>query len=137
MIRQVGHVAYAVKDIEASRRFYCQGLGLEEAFQLYRDDGTLSIVYLKAGNGSFIELFPRPDFSPGDPNQVSYKHLCLHVDGLADMVAELKAKGIELTSDTKEGKDGNLQAWIRDPDGNRIELMQIAPNSKQAQAYGA
>jgi lactoylglutathione lyase len=134
MITQVGHVAFSVRDIEASRAFYCQGLGLEEAFQLHRDDGSLWIVYLKAGNGTFLELFPQPDFTPDNRPNISYKHVCLRVEGLESMVVGLKEKGIELTSDIQRGKDGNLQAWTRDPDGNRIELMEISPDSKQAAA---
>ncbi len=133
MITQVGHTAYAVNDMEAARRYYCDGLGLQEAFQLHKDDGTLWIVYLKTGNGTFIELFPTPGFQPNDAN-VSYKHLCLLVDDMEATVAEMKARGVEFTSEINRGKDGNTQAWTRDPDGNRIELMQIAPDSLQAQA---
>jgi lactoylglutathione lyase len=32
------------------------------------------------------------------------------------------------------GNDGNLQAWISDPDGNRIEFMELDPESKQRKA---
>ena len=32
------------------------------------------------------------------------------------------------------GADGNWQAWIEDPDGHRIELMQMMPDSLQAKA---
>ena len=133
MITQVGHAAYVVKDIEAARRYYCDGLGIEEAFQLHNDDGSLWIVYMNAGNGTFVELFPDPDFEPNDAN-VSYKHLCLLVDDIETTVAEMKSRGVEFTSGINQGKDGNSQAWTRDPDGNRIELMQIAPDSDQAKA---
>ena len=133
MITQVGHAAFGVSDIDAARRYYCEGLGLEEAFQLCRDDGSLWIVYLKVGAGTFIELFPEPDLEPCEAN-ASYKHLCLLVDDLETTVAELRSRGVGLTSEINRGKDGNLQAWTCDPDGNRIELMQIAPESEQARA---
>jgi len=133
MITQVGHTAYFVQDIEAARQYYCERLGLEEAFQLHKDDGTLWIVYLKAGKGTFIELFPTSGFEPSDAN-VSYRHLCLLVDDMEATVAEMKARGVKFTSEINQGKDGNTQAWTRDPDGNQIELMQIAPDSLQAQA---
>ena len=32
------------------------------------------------------------------------------------------------------GLDGNRQAWLEDPDGNRIELMEMAPDCLQYQA---
>ena len=33
--------------------------------------------------------------------------------------------------------DGNKQAWAKDPDGNRIELIQVAPDHNQALAVAA
>jgi lactoylglutathione lyase len=45
-----------------------------------------------------------------------------------------RARGVPLSQAKKVGPDGNLQAWIEDPDGNRIELMQMAPNGLQLQA---
>ena len=32
------------------------------------------------------------------------------------------------------GGDGNRQACIADPEGNRLELMEMSPTSKQAEA---
>jgi lactoylglutathione lyase len=34
----------------------------------------------------------------------------------------------------KTAVDGNRQAWLEDPDGNRIELMEMAEDSLQLQA---
>ncbi len=31
----------------------------------------------------------------------------------------------------KSGSDGNLQCWTHDPDGNRIEIMQMGKESLQ------
>ena len=45
-------------------------------------------------------------------------------------VKELRDKGIEV-SEPKLGKDRSWQAWITDPDGNRIELHDYNPDSKQ------
>jgi lactoylglutathione lyase len=41
---------------------------------------------------------------------------------------------VELTRPMKVGADNNRQTWIEDPDGHRIELMQMAPDSLQAAA---
>jgi lactoylglutathione lyase len=41
---------------------------------------------------------------------------------------------VTIHGEPKMGLDGNLQAWIRDPDGNVIELMQIADASPQWRA---
>jgi len=42
--------------------------------------------------------------------------------------------GIKLTAEKKMGADYNYQAWIEDPDGNRIELMQVVPKAMQLDA---
>jgi predicted enzyme related to lactoylglutathione lyase len=53
------------------------------------------------------------------------------VDDVAAAVKALRAKGVEVT-DPKMGTDHSWQAWLSDPDGNRIELHGYTPESKQA-----
>lgn len=132
MVTGIGHAAYGVSDLNASLRFYCEQLGLRKAFELHRDDGTLWIVYLYAGNRSFIELFPESEVPRQEGG--SYRHLCLIVDDMAATLRAMKIAGLEPLNPPSVGKDGNTQAWVRDPDGNPIELMQIAPDSDQARA---
>jgi catechol 2,3-dioxygenase-like lactoylglutathione lyase family enzyme len=59
-----------------------------------------------------------------------YKHFCLEVTGLAEVKAMLEARGVEV-SPIKTGLDHSLQAWIHDPDGNAIELMEYTHASLQ------
>lgn len=135
MITQLGHVAYSVSDLEASLDFYCAKLGLQEAFRLYHDDGSTWIVYLLVGQGGFIELFPGG--TPGAGRvEGSYRHLCLAVDDMAATLEDLRGRGLALEGEANRGKDGNVQFWLTDPDGNRIELMEIAAESLQAKAVG-
>jgi lactoylglutathione lyase len=129
MILGTGHTAYAVGDLEAALKFYVEQLGLEEAFRIDRPDGSLWIIYIYAGNGSFIELFPED--TPPDENKGSYKHLCLQVDDMNRTLQEMSERGIEPLGPSSVGMDGNTQAWFADPDGNKIELMQISPDSLQ------
>lgn len=133
MITHIGHAAYSVSDLDAALDFYCAKLGLPEAFRLFHDDGTPWIIYLLVGQGGFVELFPGGKLGAGNIDG-SYRHLCLAVDDMTATLAELRARGMELTGEANVGKDGNTQFWLTDPDGNRIELMQIAPDSLQAQA---
>lgn len=133
MIIGVGHAAYGVADIEASMRFYVDQLGLEKAFELRHDDGRLWIVYLYCGDGTFIELFPEDEIEEPRP-RASYKHLCLRVDDMSLTLDDLRQRGLRPLNPPSVGKDGNTQAWVRDPDGNPIELMQINPDSEQGRA---
>jgi len=49
-------------------------------------------------------------------------------------LAHLDQVGLPLLLPKKQAVDGNWQAWIEDPDGNRIELMQMMPGYLQFQA---
>jgi lactoylglutathione lyase len=133
-ITSIGHVAVRVKDIERSLAFYVGALGFEEMFRLDRD-GRLWIVYLRITDDQYLELFPDGvgERAP-DAEAVGLNHICLAVDDLDAVIARLAAKGVPLTRPKKVAIDRNAQAWIEDPDGHRIELMQLAPDSMQLEA---
>jgi lactoylglutathione lyase len=83
----------------------------------------------------FLELLPgaETDRAPGQgANGVN--HLCFAIEDLDATAAKWKADGVELTSEVKSGVDRNKGAWIEDPDGNRIELMEMAPDCIQYDA---
>ncbi len=82
-----------------------------------------------------LELFPdgvggrAPAFEA-----VALNHFCLQVDDIDAALAELAAKNVPLTQKKQMVVDRNNQAWIEDLDGNRIELMQMSPDSTQYEA---
>jgi lactoylglutathione lyase len=134
-ITALAHVAIRSKDVERSVAFYAGRLGFTEMMRLNFDDGRLMLVYLRITDTMFLELFPdaEGDRAPGKM-AVGINHFCLEVDDLEAVVARLAAADVPLTQPLKKGLDGNWQAWIEDPDGVRIELMQMMPDSAQAKA---
>ena len=128
MIKGIAHACYTVRDLDAAVAFYVGKLGLKPAFDFVRDNGERFGVYIHAGARNFIELFKGELAAPAKGQ--SYRHLCLEVDDLAAVVADLRARGVQIT-DAKLGSDHSWQAWITDPDGNRIELHQYTPESQQ------
>ena len=129
MITDLGHTAFGVHDLDAALAFYAH-LGLNESFRLHYPDGSLMLVYLHIGGDRFLELFPNGPEPDANRTQ-SFKHICLLTADLPAAVETLRAAGIAIEREPKEGLDGNLQAWIRDPDGNAIELMQLVDTSPQ------
>jgi catechol 2,3-dioxygenase-like lactoylglutathione lyase family enzyme len=129
MIKDLAHACYTVRDLETSLKFYRDTLGLERAFDFVNEKGERTGVYLKVGKRSFIELFLNKDTKPGNPGP--YQHICLEVDDIQKTVAEFRAKGLKVT-DPKLGKDNSWQAWITDPDENKIELHCYTATSWQA-----
>ena len=139
MITGIGHVAFRVSDLERALDFYCNKLGFREAFRLERDGQPSPwIVYLQVAENCFIELFPvaADAVTPAQPT-ASYSHYCLTVDDLPATLEELAGRGLAIEGEPRYGLDGNWQFWLTDPDGNRIELMRMMPDSKQAQADAA
>ena len=58
-------------------------------------------------------------FSPSDsPFMINYR-----VDNLGEMVAQLRAAGIEIVSGPESHENGKF-AWIMDPEGNKVELWE-------------
>jgi catechol 2,3-dioxygenase-like lactoylglutathione lyase family enzyme len=130
MIKGIAHLAFNVSDMKKSLEFYCDILGFKKAFEIRDDDGNPWIEYLKVSQGQFIELF----YSKNQLEQSSllcYSHLCLEVDDIYEVADHLRVKGLTLDVEPTQGKDLNYQCWIRDPDGNRIEFMQMHPDSLQ------
>ncbi len=134
-IRGISHMAIRVKDIDRSLAFYQDVLGFAEMFRLNQEDGSLWLVYLRINDTTYLELFPDGvgERAPGKP-AVGFNHICLEVTDIEEVIAEMARHDVPLTSPLQTGLDHNRQAWVEDPDGNRIELMEIAPHSLQLRA---
>lgn len=126
LFKSIGHVAFNVRDLDAALAFYRDKLGFAEMFRLHREDGALSIVYLRITDTQYLELFPAATGTPQPDYQFS--HLCLEVEDLDATLHELQTRGVEIVTPRREGKAGSWQAWVADPEGNRIELMELAPD---------
>lgn len=132
MITDLGHPAFAANDVERSLAFY-RMLGIEEAFRLHHDDGSLMLVYLHVAGDRFIEVFPGGPL-PDPDRKGSFMHVCLLTDDIHAAVEHLRENGAPIDREPAVGLDHNWQAWTRDPDGNEIELMQLTEESPQRRA---
>lgn len=128
MILGIAHAAFTVSNMDKALEFYCGALGFTKAFVLNDDQGNPWINYIKISDGQFIELFYG---SPTRAGNQSYAHLCLEVDNIDEVAAAIKAKGLRLDVEPNQGKDLNWQCWVSDPDGNKIEFMQLSDSSPQ------
>jgi lactoylglutathione lyase len=138
-ITGIAHWALKVHDLERSLKFYRDTLGFDEMLRLSNSDGPpethFSLVYLRVTNTQYVELFPdgKNNAAP-DEKTTCVTHICLQVESIAKTAEELTRLGIPLYRQAKLGLDGNNQCWIVDPDGNRIEFMEMLPGNMQAAA---
>ena len=131
----LSHAAIRTKNIPESIRFYIEVLGLEEAFRMNAEDGSLATVYLFLAPGQYLELFAggaREGISGPDVTGVC--HLCLMTHDIQRSYETVHAKGGPLDSEIRRGLSRCLMFWTHDPDGTQIEIMEMPPESLQAQA---
>lgn len=120
---ELDHVVLRCRDQAAALDFYTRVLGLTEERRL----AQIGLIQLRAGQ-SMIDLVPAPDRPAAGPN---VDHFCLGVRA-ADMksVAQyLRDRGIEVMGEpvARYGARGmGLSIYVRDPEGNTVELKQIA-----------
>jgi catechol 2,3-dioxygenase-like lactoylglutathione lyase family enzyme len=137
MIRQLAHVCFFTDQIDAMVAFYRDGLDFPIKFTLNTDDGEIIGYYFDCGAATFIEIFDQKIAIKQWGGQMQtlaagtqYKHFCLEVTGLAEVKTLLESRGVEVTN-LSTGLDHSVQAWIKDPDGNAIELMEYTHASLQ------
>ena len=131
----LAHGAIKVTDLDRSLDVYINKLGFPDMRRRNKDDGSTWLVYLRITDDQYLEVFPgaENDRAPGwDANGMN--HMCLAVEDIDAVVKRIEAAGISLLLPLKLAVDGNRQAWLEDPDGNRIELMEMDANSLQLKA---
>lgn len=136
LFTSLGHINLKVIDLQASIDFYTK-LGFPEFLRLTQADGRPWIVYMRITDELYIELLPGGTGRAGDQQATGLNHLCLTTPDIEMTVAELAKLSIPLVSPldpAKRGVDRNRGCWIVDPDGNRIEIMEMAANCVQYEA---
>ena len=133
MVLGLGHAAYNVKDMDKSVAFYEKALGFRKAFEINRPEtGAPWIVYIYAGSGQFVELFyGGVNEIPYRDENIGFSHLCVAVDDIQEAWKRVVEAGAPQDDAPKQGADFNWQCWTHDPNGVRIELMQISEESPQ------
>jgi catechol 2,3-dioxygenase-like lactoylglutathione lyase family enzyme len=110
----VHHVSINVDDVDRALAFYVGVLGFTERGD--RPDFGFGGAWLDVG-GQQVHLI-----EAGVPDDLG-QHFAVQVDDLEAAVAELRAKG-QTVSDPQPVAT-NLQAFLRDPAGNTVELHQV------------
>ncbi len=118
LIADIHHVSLNVTDTERALGFYRDLLGMSE---LERPAFSFGGAWLDAGNGRQVHLIETPHV-PDDVGQ----HVAFSVHDLERAVDALRGAGCEVSDAKSVGGTTARQAFVLDPDGNRVELHQPA-----------
>jgi lactoylglutathione lyase len=117
------HVGLRVEDLERSLAFYTS-IGYELVGTVPETEiGSLTMLALPGDEFVTLELVHDPSRGRVEPGGLS--HLVIQVDDVHATVAHLAARGV--TAEEPGSPDGSADfwtAWLTDPDGYRIELVQ-------------
>ena len=116
------HTMIRVRDIEASLRFFCDGLGLKETRRTENAAGKFTLVFLAAADSpeAEIELTHNWGSSEDYGSARNFGHLAFRVDDIYQTCARLQAMGYTIN---RPPRDGHM-AFVRSPDLISVELLQ-------------
>lgn len=135
VVAGLSHVAIRTRHILDSIQYYTEILGLREAFRMSRGDGSPSMVYLFIAPGQYLELFANGTREGlTGPDVIGIGHLCLMTKDIEQSYKAVEKAGGPLDTEIARGKSQCRMFWTHDPDGTRIEIMEMPPESFQAQA---
>jgi methylmalonyl-CoA/ethylmalonyl-CoA epimerase len=131
-VKRINHVAVVVDDMEKALSFWRDALGIE-LHELREVPSEASRVAFLPLSGSELELVLPTSTDSGiakflDRRGAGMHHICLEVDDIRGMLAQLDARGVRLINpEPREAADGKLYAFIHPEStaGVLVELYQL------------
>ncbi len=124
------HTCLNVADLDRSIRFYTQHIGLRFVSRREVKQNNAEIAFLEDEAGGAIELTHWRDkktLIEGD----NFDHIAFAVADIGVAVDELKAKGVTIAMEPFSlGDSSSKIAFIKDPDGNWLELIERSGAAK-------
>lgn len=130
------HTMVRVTDLDASLKFYCDGLGLKEVRRTDHERGRFTLVFLAAPNdlkenssrsqeAATDAREPQLELTYNwDPEQYSggrnFGHLAYEVEDIYGLCEHLQKCGVTILRPPRDGR----MAFVRSPDGISVELLQ-------------
>jgi len=115
------HTMVRVTDVEASLRFYRDGLGLEEVRRTENEKGRYTLIFLaaKGQHETPVELTYNwdPEVYTGGRN---FGHLAYEVENIYDFCAHMQKLGYTINRPPRDGR----MAFVRSPDNISVEILQ-------------
>ena len=122
-VKFIDHVTLVVKDLEASRQFYVDGLGMQE---VERPGFSFAGLWFQAGATQIHLILEHDESGPaGDTSESKSSrahHFAFEVEDSAAAAERCRELRIPIVSGPKSRPDGFTQTFVTDPDGYIVEL---------------
>jgi catechol 2,3-dioxygenase-like lactoylglutathione lyase family enzyme len=131
------HVGLSVADLETARDWYARALGFTAGYSFEVPAAGLRGCFM-AGAGARIELLERAGSTPSrvqhpdSPDSAAlsrgFGHIAVTTGDLDGLFTHAVTEGAGVVWDIRPSPQPGVRfAWITDPDGNLIELMDAVP----------
>ncbi|MFN3353650.1 MAG: VOC family protein [Brevundimonas sp.] len=135
------HTMVRVTDLDASLRFWCDLLGLQEVRRMENEAGRFTLVFLAAPKDldrSAAERSPEVELTYNwDPEVYTggrnFGHLAYKVDDIYAACRRLMDGGVTINRPPRDGR----MAFVRSPDGISIELLQEGEPQAPAEPWAS
>jgi lactoylglutathione lyase len=124
------HTMLRVNDLDESLAFYCDKLGMKLLRKKDYPSGEFTLAFVGYGSeddNAVVELTYNWGVHKYEPGN-AFGHLAIGVEDIYKTCGELKAKGVKVVREPGPMKHGGaVIAFIEDPSGYRIELIERKP----------
>lgn len=116
------HTMIRVHDLDATSKFFTEGLGLRQTRRMDNEAGKFTLVYFAAPESpdAEVELTYNWDSDEDYGSARNFGHLAFEVDDIYALCAHLQSMGITINRPPRDGR----MAFVRTPDLISIELLQ-------------
>ena len=116
------HTMVRVKNIEESKKFYCDLLGLKEIKRKESEEGKFTLVFLAAPNQEDIALELTYNWNTNEiySEGRNFGHLAFEVSDIYEICIRLQKAGVIINRPPRDGR----MAFVRSPDNISIEILQ-------------
>ncbi len=124
-VKSIDHATLIVKDLERSRKFYVEVLGMRE---VARPAFSFAGLWFQAGATQihlileFAGSGPAGNLLPEHLRHSRTMHIAFLVDDAAATIPSLREQGVPILAGPQPRPDGYTQVFVTDPDGHVFEL---------------
>ena len=128
------HTMVRVRDIEDSKRFYCDGLGLKETRRYENKGGRFTLVFLAPEGQEECPIELTYNWDPEDyQGGRNFGHLAYETANIYALCQHLSDMGYTINRPPRDGR----MAFVRSPDGISVELLQEGEAQAPAEPWAS
>ena len=129
---RINHVGISVKNFDETVSFYTKTLGFREAYTLRDSNRNPTMVSIQVSRETFLELTAANANRPA-----GLSHVGIEADDIQAAVMRLRRSGAQVEEPRLATNTNATLTNLMDPNGVRVEFLQLNPESLQRKAIEA